>query len=241
MSKIRPTSRYCVGDTVGPALEDRDRLRLPVPVHVGGCGALVSRAGGALGGPARGHLSHPAPVGGRGCGDPVRGRAGVAGRAALHAVRPPPHRAAAALRARGLLASAAPRAPLRRGPLRLVPLLLAARSLAGAAAAPPRAAGRGLVRAVDARLLDRVPRPGGWSHRAPGAATLREDPGPQLHVLTPARRAARGRGPPRAPDHADRACTAGRAPRNPPAPRRRRWPSTPAATSRRSASPCSPT
>ncbi len=109
------------------------------------------------GGP-RGHLPDAAPVGRADEPPELPGVRVVGGRprGALHRGRPPPHRAAAALRAGVLCAPAAPRPRLRRRPHLLVPLLLAARRARGARR--PADARRSTGSRSGARLLARVPR-----------------------------------------------------------------------------------
>src|SRR5215216_4105393 len=115
-----------------------------------------------------------------------RGRAGRPGcecraaDAALRGGRAPPHPATARVRRRGAVAPAPTRRALRRGPYGVVPLLLTPcrRGCEAAAALPP---GGRLARAVEPRLLARVPRPARRARRCRRAVAV--PPGPAAGVL----------------------------------------------------------
>ena len=101
--------------------------------------------------------------------------------------------AAAGVRRRRALAPAAPRPPLRRRPHLLVPVLLAARGGAGAAAAPLPARRR-LVRAVEHRVLARIPRRPAAAGRRDRAEAVPEGAPARVRVRAADRRPAAGRG-----------------------------------------------
>ncbi len=220
---------------------DLPGLRLPVPLHRRRRRALVPQPRrAARGRGARGDLPDAAPVGARRARrGPGRAGASPSGpRMELYAERgPAPDPAAARVRARGALAPAAPRAPLRRRAHRLVPLLLAARRRGRA----PRSAGFRLVVdwhevwSRDYWLEYLGPRRRADRQRGAGALPAR----PPARVLLLAAARARGcvRGRLRGEvDHARgrvrRAARAARA-----ASRPSRWSCSPAATSPRSACP----
>ena len=142
---------------------DLPGLRLPLPLHRRRRRALVSQPRRAPGGGRpRGHLPHPAPVGARRPRRGARecGSSAVGPRMALYAEAGRRRISAAARVRRGrALASAAARAPLRRGPHRVVPVLLAAGGRRGAARGRLSAGGR-LARGLDPGVLGRVPRRG---------------------------------------------------------------------------------
>ena len=168
-------------------------LRLPLSLHGGRRRALVPQPGrAARRAGAHRHVPDAAAVAARGAAIDAR-RRGEGGRPEDAAVREraaadPP---AAPLRARRLRAPAPPRAAVRRRPHVLVPVLLPAGSSRGPAAR--RVPGvRGLVRGLDARLLGRVPRPGGPTGLASPAAVHPRQAARLL--LLGAARAAAGRG-----------------------------------------------
>ena len=171
------------------------RLRLPLPPHRRRGRALVPQPGrAARRRRARGHVPHAAPVAAR-CGSGRAGGARGGGRPAaraLYDVGAAADRAAAGVRARGPRASGAVRRALRRRPHRLVPLLQPARGGRCAPVARVPAGGR-LARAVDARVLARLPRPGRRLGRLARAAGVRAHPPAGVLLLAPARGAARGR------------------------------------------------
>src|SRR3954447_20912670 len=92
--------------------EDSDRLRLSLPQHRRGRRALVPQPGRAPGGAALDHLPDSEAVGRRGARYVIRDARRLPGERALHELRAAADLAAPALRPRGLLAPAPPRAEL---------------------------------------------------------------------------------------------------------------------------------
>ena len=201
-ARRRKQSRLLAGDgsersaSLRRLHEDLPGLRLPLPLHRRRRRALVSeprRAPG--GGRPRGHLPHPAPMGARrprrsaGSEDRQRWAAHGALRGGGTTSDIPPGR----VRRRRALASAAARAPLRRGPHRLVSVLLAAGGRRGAARGRLSARGR-LARGLDPGVLGRLPRRGRRADRQPRAGPLPARAPARVLLFAPSRpQAGRGR------------------------------------------------